>query len=108
MLNQAENLKFNQILESQIRIWWLKEINTSGNQLDFEFLKTVRNSQWPMEFWECDIANKVIKKFIFENTYLYVTFGQSCFVCLCSFIYSFFLKVPKKDKSLLYSCFSLL
>ena len=30
-----------------------------------------------MEFWESDIADKVSKAVIFENTYLWVTFGKS-------------------------------
>ena len=33
--------------------------------IDLEFLKTVRNGQLPMEFWECGIANKVAKVFCF-------------------------------------------
>ena len=37
-------------------------------QSDLGFLKTVRNAQLPMEFWECGIADKVSKVVIYENT----------------------------------------
>ena len=86
-------------------------MNGSGNyaifmfQLDLEFLKTGGNGQLPMEFWKCGIADKV-SKVIFENRYLWVTFGQSFIFCI--FMHSLFLKIPSKDKNLLYSCFSIL
>ena len=40
------------------------------------------NGQLPMEFWECGIADKVSKVFIFENAYLRVTFGKSFIFCI--------------------------
>ena len=90
-------------------------MKSSGNyailmfQSDLEFLKTVRNSQLPMELRECSITDKVSEVFIFENAYLWVTLCKSfIFVYLCSHIYSLFLKVPSKLKNLLYSCFSIL
>ena len=46
-------------------------------QSDLEFPKTERNGKLPMEFRKCDIADKVSKVAIFENTYLWVTFGKS-------------------------------
>ena len=69
-------------------MWWLKETKASRNyvilkfQLDLEFQKTVWNGQLPMEFWDCGIADKVSKVFIFENAYLRVTFGKSFIFCI--------------------------
>ena len=89
-------------------MWWLKETKASRNyvilkfQLDLEFQKTVWNGQLPMEFWECGIADKVSKVFIFENAYLRVTFGKSFIFCICAQIYSLFLKLRSEDKNLLY------
>ena len=62
---------------------WLKETNASQSyaifmfQSDLEFPKTDRNGKLPMEFWKCGIADKVSKVAIFENTYFWVTFGES-------------------------------
>ena len=51
---------------------------------NFNILSVKSNSisSWKMEFWECGIADKVLKV-IFENIYLWVTFGES-------FIFFFF------------------
>ena len=63
-------------------------MNTSGNypilmfQLDLEFPEIVKNGQLPMEFWDCGIADKVSKVFVFENVYLWVTFGKSLISCI--------------------------
>ena len=45
----------------------VKEMNSSANyaimmlQFDLRFLKTFKNGQLPMEFWECGISDKVWK-----------------------------------------------
>ena len=86
-------------------------MDTSGNyatlkfQSGLGFSKTVINDQLSMGFWECGIAGTASKVVIFEKTFLVKV---SFFVYLCSHIYSLFLKVPPKDKKLLYSCFSIL
>ena len=75
-------------------------MNLSGNyailmfQSNLRILKAVKNGQLLIEFWECGIADKVSEVIIFENTYLWVTFGKSFifFIYLCSYIYSWFLK----------------
>ena len=70
-------------------------MNTSGNyailmfQLDLEFPETVKNGQLPMEFWDCGIADKVSKAFVFENVYLRVTFGKSFISCIFMLTYLF-------------------
>ena len=87
-------------------------MNTSGNyanlmfQSDLEFPKTVRNAQLPIEFLECGIADKVSKVVIFENTYLWVTFGKSFIFYIFMLTYLFLvtkssLKI-QKDKNLLF------
>ena len=43
---------------------------------DLGFLKTGRNGQLPVEFWEIGIADKVSKVAIFKNTYIWVTFDK--------------------------------
>ena len=57
-------------------------------------VKSNSTSSWKMEFWECGIADKVLKV-IFENTFLWATFGKSfIFVYLYSHTYFLFLNVP--------------
>ena len=51
-------------------------------------VKSNSTSSWKMEFWECGIADKVLKV-IFENTYLWVTFGKSFIFCVFMLTYLF-------------------
>ena len=57
---------------------------------NFNILSVKSNSisSWKMEFWECGIADKVLKV-IFENTYLWVTFGKSFIFCVFMLTYLF-------------------
>ena len=57
---------------------------------NFNILSVKSNSisSWKMEFWERGIADKVLKV-IFENTYLWVTFGKSFIFCVFMLTYLF-------------------
>ena len=57
---------------------------------------------WKMEFWECGIADKVLKV-IFENTYLWVTFGKSFIFCVFMLTYLFLVlkRSLKRQKSVI-------
>ena len=61
-----------------------------GQKLHFNILNVKSNSisSWKMEFWERGIADKVLKV-IFENTYLWVTFGKSFIFCVFMLTYLF-------------------
>ena len=52
-----------------------------------------------MDFWECGIAGKV-SKVIFENTYLWVTFGKSLIFSIFMFKYLFLIlkSTPQRIK----------
>ena len=56
---------------------------------DLGFPKTGRNGKLPVEFLEIVIADKVSKVAIFENTYIWVTFGKSFIFCICMLVFLF-------------------
>ena len=68
-------------------------------------VKSNHTSTWKMEFWECGIADKVLKV-IFENTYLWVTFGKSFIFCVFMLTYLFLVLKRSLDRNLLlYLCY---
>ena len=73
-------------------------------QSDLGFSKTFRNDQLPKEFWECGIASKVSKVAIFENAYLWVTFGKSFTLCVFMFAYLFLVlkSTLKRQKTVIF------
>ena len=85
-------------------------MNASGNyavfmfQSDLEFPKTDRNGKLPMEFWKCGIADKVSKVAIFENTYFWVTFGESFIFYMFMLTYLFLVlkSTLKRQKSVIF------
>ena len=56
-----------------------------------------------MDFWECGIAGKVSKVVIFENTYLWVTFGKSLIFSIFMLKYLFLIlkSTLKEQKSVI-------
>ena len=56
-----------------------------------------------MDFWECGIAGKVSKVAIFENTYLWVTFGKSLIFSIFMLKYLFLVlkSTLKEQKSVI-------
>ena len=62
----------------------------------------VSNQTAHQEFWECGIADKVLKV-IFENTYLWVTFGKSFIFCVFMLTYLFLVlkRSLKRQKSVI-------
>ena len=52
-------------------------------QSDLEFPKTDKNGKLPMEFWKCDIDDKV------SNKYLWVAFAKSFIFCIFMLTYLF-------------------
>ena len=65
-------------------------------------VKSNSTSSWKMAFWECGIADKVLKV-IFENKYLWVTFGKSYIFCLFMLTYLFLVleRSLKRQKSVI-------
>ena len=65
-------------------------------------VKTNSTSSWKMEFWECGIADKVLKV-IFENKFLRATFGKSLIFCVFMFTYLFLVlkRSLKRQKSVI-------
>ena len=65
-------------------------------------VKSNSTSSWKMEFWECGIADKVLKV-IFENTSLWATFGKSLIFCVFILTYLFLVlkRSLKRQKSVI-------